>query len=157
MNCSTKYPCCVIKIFHTVLGFLSFTVGSDLKGSCSIHAVLQSVYCLPVTDEVHVREIRRLSSQVNAKQENMSELHDDMMNTLMPLTNAGSALYLRVDRVQNGEWNFFLVVAFFCCDLPEGEGLSLSKHIVATRRSCLRYLVTRDDIRDVQETDKQHV
>lgn len=91
MKCSTKNRHGIVGNGHTLLEFLPYQVGKELKDSCNFHEGRVSVYWFKASDEVQGKETRRFSSEVNERQKNMSLLHEVMMEILRPLPEAGSA------------------------------------------------------------------
>lgn len=59
--------------------------------------------------------------------------------------------------MRNDVWNFFLIVVYHCCNIPERKHFSCVKHGIVVLRPCFRYLVAKHDIRDLGEVDEQQL
>lgn len=75
------------------------------------------------TDEVHSEETWRFFSLLNARQNEMSLLHDAMMEILRLLPGDRSAI-VEADGVGKDIWNFFPILVSYCCDISERKKVS---------------------------------
>lgn len=88
INCSANYRRSHIEYEHTVLGFPAVSVARDLDPICHIHEGWLFVYCIIGKMEFNAEEPRRVSLHVNARQKQMSILHDAMTEILSQLADA---------------------------------------------------------------------